>query len=823
MPTKTTLPKIIQWRDACILSNARTGLSGWLCLVAFFFSIASIAHADNGQATDEAFAALLSMPTAAPESGVWNFTPPDDFQPKTERELIRWLEQKQKQGADFNAYRHFGTLLHHAIRSRLDETALWLLKHGSNPRLKIKPNSANSGQDALALALDRKRLQIADVLSKAPYQLTPPPPQSNYVRESLLQHTVKTLTPQDIASQDKIRSFIRVLHEDLIPKQYPVYTVYPNQISASLATAQSVLSRVPEAVLSQALDDDETIRQWFGWLSILPSADFNAFLQKTAPAMLASHRSAVVEGMSLHTQVDFANDGQHGKNPVDKENWKHLLERLPGTLDANTLPPLLAHTEPELWQTLFDKKYRIRDVQADLCDWLAHTPPESLQKVWPSVSASASSLKQDAIRMVFNDFIANGESGCSYKWFAVPKGTDDKVRFLLNQGANKPSLELKPQCMRYSPPAVIQELVKLGVIQPFTPPTEPIFVPDNTPHCEFNFNEAWYQALYFKPVIINEDFPVFIDAVKAIELPESKDCGLLVSGLDRVDPYIGGEQDGFTGPTEEPIPSCPDPTNEAQIWRLSPSGQIEKQPANQAASSILTAVKDTRDDHRYWLADLMGCQGLHQVSLLDWQTVDGKPSLKTLNSNHSAWLAFTKQCDPGKLEDCALFKPFLMASESDKPVSAADVHTGLSLQNFLNIFQDKEHATYLKAVENLDKPALKAIESKGIPPFWTLDAIHLVMNAKQALPEKRKRFAWLFKNHDQLAAAGLSRDDLMTLFTLLPREDWWPLLEFVYVDKYMADSAREQGKEALACDIEHALGLMCGETWSVVTQQGSNE
>lgn len=822
MTSKATLPKIIQWRDACLLSNARKMLSGRLYLVAFFFSIAAIAQADNGHATDEAFAALLSMPTAAPESGVWNFTPPDNFQPKTERALIRWLEQKQKQGADFNAYRHFGTLLHHAIRSQLDETALWLLKHGSNPRLKIKNNTANSGQDALALALDRKRPQIADVLSKAPYNLTLPPPQPqpqpNYARESLLQHTVKTLTPQDIASQNKIRNFIHVLHEDLIPKQYPIYTVYPNQISASLATAQSMLSRVPEAVLSQALDDDETIRQWFGWLSILTPADFNAFLQKTAPAMLASHKSAVVEGMSLHTKVDFANDGQHGKNPVDKENWKYLLERLPGTLDANTLPPLLAHTETELWQTLFDKKYQIRDVQADLGDWLAQTPPESLQKVWPLVSVDAPSLKQDAIRLVFKEFVADGASHCGYEWFTVPKRTDDKVRFLLSQGADNPSLELKAECMRHSPPAVIQELVKLGVIQPFTPPTEPVFVPNNTPHCEFNFNEVWYQALYFKPVIINNDFPVFINAVKAIELPGTKDCGLLVSGLDRVDSYIGGEQDGFTGPTEEPIPSCPEPTDEAQIWRLSPSGQVEKQPADQAASSILTAVKDTRDNHRYWLADLMGCQGMHQVSLLDWQTVDGKPSLKTLNSNHPAWLAFTKQCDPGKLEDCAVFKPLLMAIESDKPAPASDVHTGLSLQNFLNSFRDKEHAAYLNAVEKLDKPTLKAMESRDIPPFWTLDAIHLVMNAKQALPEKRKRFAWLFKNHAQLAAAGLLRDDLMTLFTMLPREDWWPLLEFVYVDKYMADLAREQGKENLACDIEHALGLMCGETWSTVAQ-----
>lgn len=423
--------------------------------------------------------------------------------------------------------------------------------------------------------------------------------------------------------------------------------------------------------------------------------------------------------------------------------------------------------------------------------------------------------------MVFKEFVADGESDCGYEWFAVPKGTDDKVRFLLSQGANKPSLDLKPQCMRYSPPAVIQALVKLGVIQPFIPPTEPIFVPDNMPRCEFSFNEAWYQALYFKPVI-NEDFPVFIDAVKAIELPGSKDCGLLVSGLDPVAPYVGGEQDSFTGPTEEPIPSCPDPTNKAQIWRLSPSGQIEKQPADQAASSILTAVKDTRDGHRYWLADLMGCQGWNQVSLVDWQIADGKSSLKTLDFNHPAWLAFTRQCDPQKLEDCTLFKPFLMEPESDKPAPAADVHTGLSLRNFLNTFQGKEHPAYLKAVEDLDKPALKTIESKGIPPFWTLDAIQLVMNAKQALPEKRKRFAWLFKNHDQLAAAGLSQNDLMILFTLLPREDWWPLLEFVNVDKYMADAARKQGKENLACDIEHAIGLMCGETWSVVAQE-SNE
>lgn len=125
-------------------------------------SAAGPARRTDNRATDAAFAALLSMPSAKPEHGSWSFPPRDDFKPSGEANLIADLARQQKAGADVNAYRHQGTLLHHAIRAGLDQTAAWLLAHGADPRLP----ETDSGQDALALAVSRKRPAVAALLRK---------------------------------------------------------------------------------------------------------------------------------------------------------------------------------------------------------------------------------------------------------------------------------------------------------------------------------------------------------------------------------------------------------------------------------------------------------------------------------------------------------------------------------------------------------------------------------------------------------------------------------------------------------------------------------
>ena len=57
------------------------------------------------------------MPGAEPAEGFWDFPKPDDLPVANQAALTAYLAKQQKAGADFNAYRHGGTLLHHAIRA----------------------------------------------------------------------------------------------------------------------------------------------------------------------------------------------------------------------------------------------------------------------------------------------------------------------------------------------------------------------------------------------------------------------------------------------------------------------------------------------------------------------------------------------------------------------------------------------------------------------------------------------------------------------------------------------------------------------------------
>src|ERR1700748_2432497 len=86
------------------------------------------AAAASADATDDAFGALLAMPGAQPREGGW-IIPTDAA--SDECALIARLRAAKKNGADFNAMRHGGTLLAHAIRAGKDRTALWLLRNGA--------------------------------------------------------------------------------------------------------------------------------------------------------------------------------------------------------------------------------------------------------------------------------------------------------------------------------------------------------------------------------------------------------------------------------------------------------------------------------------------------------------------------------------------------------------------------------------------------------------------------------------------------------------------------------------------------------------------
>lgn len=134
---------------------------------AFVLTIACSAAWANPLSTKTAFDALFSM-TAEQQPEGFATSPPEGFigESADESELINFLSMQRIQGADFNAYRHQGTLLHHAIRSGLNETVIWLLKHGANPMLRLE--TEQEGFDAMGIAIHTNAWNVVDILRQSP-------------------------------------------------------------------------------------------------------------------------------------------------------------------------------------------------------------------------------------------------------------------------------------------------------------------------------------------------------------------------------------------------------------------------------------------------------------------------------------------------------------------------------------------------------------------------------------------------------------------------------------------------------------------------------
>ncbi|HEX5277951.1 MAG TPA: hypothetical protein VFW42_09810 [Fluviicoccus sp.] len=778
------------------------------------------ARAENGDATDRAFAALLTQPAAAPQTGQWSLPDADDYQGWNEDRLIRWLAAQQKAGANFNAYRHFGTLLHHAIRAGLDRTALWLLQQGADPRLKLQSSASAVNLDALELAQGRNRPRIVKALQAPPFSMAlPKPPAAARPSLTAVEVAGQTLLRAPNPDINAIRGYIRELHLELYPETN--YMVYEHQLKRSLASSTPVLKHLPPDRLKQALDDDQTLQHWLGRAAVMPVADFRPLLQPLDGPLLQKHARAALTGMSMHSRVDFAGDGSHGRNPVHPDNWKTLLARLPGSLNLPTLPPLLAATEPDLWPMLFQRGYRPGALDAELGRFLAETPPEPLRRFWPELLNHFPDLPARSIPLMLAGYRPDGEMDCRWEWTSLPASLPAKMEYLQQHGVSSPAQTVKPQCLRHSAPDVIAALLRLNVIAPLPEKVETVLIPERDAECRFTLTEPVYRMLYRNPVI-GADRAVFVSGVGLMAIPGEETCGLLLSGDEMVDPYIGGDQDSFDGPTREPTPSCPDPNNTTMLYRLHPDQAPEVLDTPFEAAFLLTPVRDTRTNQRYWLSwQSAGRCNSNESALMKWDTVNGKPALVTVDAKDPLWQAFTQQCDPNDLENCLAFKGLF--KEGEVISEPANPLRGGALADFVNAYRTAERTAYLQAVERLDKPLLRKMESDGVPLFWTVEAIKAVSESPLPIVDKRKRMAWLFKDAGQLRDVfhggymvnGSSYDLPESLSTWLPVEDWGPLLRSGAANGYLRDQLRERGQTALACKMDRAMGLNCGETWSV--------
>lgn len=809
----------------------------------------------SGQATDEAFAALLSMPGAEPQNGSWIFETPPEFESKTEDNLILWLNKKKKQGADFNAQRHFGTLLDHALRSHLERTALWLLKNGGTssrdafslslygnkkvdavlPKREKLTNFYGAALEKTSLETDQQIEQrdaaaaqpiFLDLLSACAdkacvarlftLNIRRPFDDTVFMLEVIAKindvHVpIHRVMDAQLTVLDSIPAVAmkKVLDDpQLVQKLIQIFYAaaqYPGNRDEALdrdrnqrsqKMAQPLLKKITDTVLNQTLNDDETMRQWLAWVSINPTEEFKPYLQRISDATLQAHISAAFKGMSTKAMVDFEEQYHQQYNPVNRENWLQFFARLPKTIDFTNAPAILSKTEPEFWPRLFALGYQLRDIDADLGLWLARSRTEAFKQHWGMLLLANPALKQEAIRLVLKPYMTVGNN-LGYTGQEIQQEVLDKVLFLLKQGAVAPHLILDPTSMRHSDKAIILQLLALQVIVPLQIPATPRFVPSRL-DCQFTLNEAWYRELFNNSVIHEKEVfdTVFIDLIQFVGMPEQNNCAMLVSGTQRkTDVYdSAGEQDDFDGPYEEPRASCPDPTDRSGIWR-EVAGKIEKLSLN-VPQAGLQPLRDSIDGHLYYLSWGGGgnCTPIHWATLMDWQQVDSQWVLKPLDEKHPAQQAFLLQCDPEKIEECLGIKSneYLYEKERENFLHENPYSSQTPIE-LINNYKTQEHEAYLAAILELNKPKLEALQAHGIPPQWTAEALQAVNKSALPLADKRQRTAWIFRDHEQLASA-LRSDIVEDFIDWLPREDWRPVLKALKGNAYLLSNLAEKAR-----------------------------
>jgi len=766
--------------------------------------LAGPCHAFSGDATDDAFAALFSMPGAGPETGEWRFEVPEDFEVENETQLIAYLARKQKAGADFNAYRHFGTLLHHAIRSGKTKTALWLLEHGADPRKTLKGGSEN----ALTLSQNYQRSELAKVL-RDKYALHPPPaapvPATHAAKPS-----PDYATPADQeAARTVLRSVTYALSAGGDPARARQYQ------AETLKNWTSLVAALPPGAYGRIVDDDEALSDLLFVQGRNP-AGLDKTLSSLPPALLKRRAPAAVAGLARQARRRAGKgDNADTTYSLSPEHWHTLWKHLDLPVDYGGQPDLAGKLQPELWPELFASGYANHGAESALGCMLAEIGAAELKAIWPRLEAHFPDIREAAPGMVLNHYRMSGSSEC-WSWNAGE--TQEKLRYLSSLGIRQQLDGFDTGQLRDQPPEL------LAAMAPFlrdasTLPPAPRLV-DAKPGCSFAMTAPWYRALLHTPVVTGKDeIRVMVEAVQLLQIPGEVECALLVGGFTPEDPYDSGPFDSFTGPYREPYPSCPDPMDRYEVWH-NVQGRIERLEidlGHDGGDGSLHLVKDRSTSHLYYVSGGSGpdrCRARAMLPYaLEWQRVGTGWTLSRTGGAMALEPVLFDQCSYGENGlHCRGIAGIGAASESGQEVpTRAEAYQGMELQSFIDVYRGEQRQAYLDAIQRLDKPRLKELQAEGIPGAWTAQAIRQISASSLPLQYRRKRIAWIFHEHAQLARVPYDESMLEQLLDWLPREDWGPLLSLRRISRVQA---AKHGDERLACTIDRGNGLNCGETWS---------
>jgi hypothetical protein len=771
--------------------------------------IGNVALAFSGQATDDAFAALLSMPGSGPENNNWEIPVPKDFVSETESGLIAYLAKKQKAGADFNAYRHFGTLLQHAIRDGRIRTAIWLLDHGADPRKTVSGGTA----DALALSVTYKRAGLIKLL-RDKYGLIPEPAPAAHL-------------PAPEPDVDKLVTAFRIPEDILVVRILLERTAWAAPMSgqapavALLRQWNALKARMPADFMAKLVDDEQAMVNLIRQYSGRPATDLDKVLAALPPDLVMRHAKTIVGAVVKMSNVSVSSGASRKITySMQAESWRAVWRHVGRPIDYSPWPYLAERLPPELWPELFASGYDNRHSETALQCLLTDTSANDLKALWPRLQTHFPDISQAAPRMVLAQYRLGG-----YCSGSEVNETRNKLLFLSANGIKEPVYGLVDHDLKGLPKDL------LDAMRPFLPTTQSgttkARLVDAKPGCRFELTDLWYKDLFQNPVVGSDLEPyerVSIDSVQLLEIPGESECALLVGGSSRLESYVGGIVETFFGIEENPTPSCPDPTDRYEI-RQHTNGKIHRIKTDMGGNdgnASLSYVRDTKTGHHYYLQFMEPnrCRSVRQLpNSFEWVRSGSNWALTT---NYPADIenALVKQCHA---EDFVIRCDAIdsMAIEyvaQPRPPVREDAFKGMSFQTMLRTFRASQFDEYQAAILALDKEKLKSLQELGVPGEWTAEALTRIGTSKLSLADKRKRTAWIFIDRKQLSRS-LHGEALRGLLNWLPREDWGPILNVISTGgspglDYLRDEAGKKGLSKLACDFARAQGLICSEAKS---------
>jgi hypothetical protein len=576
----------------------------WAICAALLINTANAQTLATGAATDAAFAALLAMPGTQPIEGGWIIPPQDKPTPEDETELIERLKALKQAGAQFDAKRHGGSLLAHAIRAGKEQTALWLLRQGARTSDVVL-----DGQTAHQLALQYQRTAVARVLEERYGFKVAPSVASLAVNQSKAPLTSAVSATPALSPREQARRLLaQQTHH------------FPNKADQqSWQTLSTQLTPADHA----ALFADGVLLPTL--LSLMHEAEggVETALSRLPQDLVQRHAQVVANFLARVSFVSYANGGKRTYSAVAR-SWPALWSRIQTPLDYSQRPDLAEHVPPELWPGLIASGYHKPHLRSTGC-LLSALDANTFEALWPDIQRFFPDAGQWAPSLVLESYQLTGSC-----YSTTPQQTVKKLHFMRAQQVPGRLPPLSPQSLKQADEPLLALAAEPFIEQPKAPRLAPVAL-----ECQLDLDGTWVQAL------IDEKIGGAWPSVQAIDVPGQNQCALFFS-TDTYGSWGPEVEDDFhDGPFANGRANCPDPPGHGEYW-LKRDGRVQKADLGETDcgySCLRQKVQDVQTKAIYWLNDSPGhpmCRPTDAIPFShEWRFDQGLPKL-TLNRERSS-------------------------------------------------------------------------------------------------------------------------------------------------------------------------------------------